>query len=378
MLGLEGGSTGTDGLWQCVLRSSSGPARSLRLRVLSESVSLPPVLDGLVMAVLPIAMREGGPLRIEGCVTRGALRNASEFTEAWSKWDPQRYTPVEVIPDEITDHARLAEGHDAVFAWSGSLRSTHTFVRHRHGLVRAPYRAKRVLRVLGLSSQPDPDRDQVESLRKTVARMGGPLVVVDSNAAVAGFIDPEIGVLPIVAAALHAVGEGCTAGIHSRPWLLAAQRRYPRPGLALPDLLSGDRFAIRADGGTSSMSRMVRDLIRHRCLGAVTSNCVVQPRHLPPCGECPRCVAMALALLAAAEKQALGSSVGLRHLFSISFGDPVFSSDVEAILQDWTSTHTVSREAWRSRAAIARLGVSVVDHLRWLGSATGLRPPWPR
>jgi hypothetical protein len=296
-----------------VLRVDATPAWRAALEIDGRTTTFalrgdgapPDVADGLVGAMLPVVMRRGGTLRIEGTLTRGALRNLTEYAEAWANWAPGRFHRVRLEPDAIADGRRTRGDHAAAVAWSGGLRAAHTLVRHRDGLVPAAFTLRAAVHVDGLGAG------------VPIPELGIPVRRVRMDGDV---VDPDIGVLPVVAAALHLAGGDCAVGLHARRWSFATQQRYPRPEPVLPDLLSGDAFDVRADGGTASPGRMFADV------GPLASHVAWQPA----------------------------------------------IADFEAMLADAPS------RAVRARVALDQLRTDVRDTARWLGSATGLRPPWPR
>lgn len=303
-----------------VLERADGRVSTLELE---HDGDAPDVVDGMVAGMLPAVMRVGGTLQVRGAMTRGAVRNLTEYAEAWASWDPDRFHRIRIEAATVVDGRRAASDHTAIVAWSGGLRSAHTLVRHLDGLVPAPFTVRAVLHVAGFA----PD--------VTLPAFDVPSIVVRTNAVAAGLVDPEIGVLPIVAAALHAVGAGCTVGLHARRWLFTAQQRYPRPEPVLPDLLCGDGFVVRADGGTTSPPRMLADVRRHPALAAA----IVAPTRG-------------------------------------AFRDPIAAADAEATLADWPGGP--GRRRLSTRVALDRAVTDARDTLRWLGSATHLRRPWPR
>jgi hypothetical protein len=336
------------------------------------------VLDGLVAGLLPMAMRAGGTLRVRGPLTREAVRNLTEYAETWAHWAPRRFHRVEIVADAIVDGLRPAGDRAAIVAWSGSLRSTHTLVRHAGGLVAAAFPVRAALRVLGLHPEDAMDDDAgLVAARAALAATGIPLLAVRTSAAADGLIDPEIGALPIVAAALHAAGAGHAVGLHARRWLLAAQLRYPRPEPALTDLLSGAEFTVRADGGAVAPPRMVADLAEHPSLASTISDCRRVPRHRPPCGRCAGCTLLALAFAAASHsRRDLHARLG--RIAALPFADPTTAADAEATLAPWRGADGRDRRVLAASVALARLAVELRDTGRWLGAAAGVRAPWPR
>lgn len=367
--------------WLATLTAPDGGVAPLSLRAIGQEGAAPAVLDGLVAAVLPAAMRGGGRLHVCGPVTHGALRQLTAFAEAWCNWRPARFQPVTIVPETIVCDATPATDHAAVIAWSGSLRSTHTLVRHLDGLVPGAFAVRAALRVLGVRAAEDSigDATALAPARDALAATTVPLWAVRTNAAAAGFVDAEIGPLPVVAAALHLVATGQATGMHARSWSFAAQLRYPRPAPALPDLLGGDACAIRADGGAVAPPRMAAEVARRPALASVVSDCRRRPRHAAPCGRCRDCALTALAFHAAALP---GPRPPLRarpaQVAALPFADPARAADATAARDAWQGPDDATRTALAAAVAAARVAVDARDTLRWLGSAAGLRPPWPR
>ena len=332
--------------WQGVLHRPDGRTASVRFLTGEDASPPPDSLDGLAIAFLPTVMRAGGRLHVRGPVTRGALRNLTEYAESWANWRPNTFHPVAITADTVLDMPRRQSSGDALFAWSGGLRSTHTLVRHLDRLVPGAMDVRAVLRVTGMH------RD-------------------DRGVAAADAGDD--------AARAHAVSGQCTAGLHARSWHLGAQLRFPRPGPALADLLSGDAFAVRADGGSAAAPVMAEEVGRHPALAAVLSDCRRRPHHALPCGTCPECTLMTLAF-AARGRPLPRSSLRLTvpGVVGLPFGDPAVAADALATLDAWAGDRGGWQALLRTRAGLNRMAIDVRDHLRWAGAITGLLPPWPR
>ena len=375
--------------WGGILSWPDRRRSELWIRPLPPPVTASPTTsDGLVAAVLPMVMRRGGVLRVRGAVTRGALRNLTELAEAWADWGPGRFHRVTLEVDRILDGSpAVPDGGPAgapagaIVAWSRSLRSTHTLVRHLDALAPGHFDVLAVVRILGLSRRDTSGEDSaLDGARRALHAAGVSLVTVETNAASAGLVDPEIGALPVVAAVLHALGPavGCAVGLHGRSWPFVAQLRYPRPGPVLQDLLSGDHFSFRADGGATAPPQMAAAILRHPALAAAVSGCRRRSRQTSPCGRCPACALTALAFVAAgAAPPRPELRLGLARLATLPFSDPVVAADAEATLALWPDGGLL-RRTLSGRAAVARGATVARDHLRWLASAAGLRAPWPR
>ena len=333
--------------WRGVLHRADAPQLSVQFLPGADAPPPPDVLDGLAIAFLPTVMRAGGSLHVRGPLTRGAVRNLSEYADAWANWRPATFHRVAITAGRVLDLPRLPAGDEALFAWSGGLRSTHTLVRHLDRLVPGAFAVRAAVRVVGL------DRD---------------------SRAAAGDDARNDGL-----AALRAVGIGSrVVRTDARSWHLGAQLRFPRPGPALADLLSGDAFAVRADGGSASPPAMAEAVGRHPALAAVLSDCR-RSRLASPCGRCPECTLLALAF--AARGLPVPQSrlrISVLSVARLPLRDPVVAADATAMLEDWGGDRGGWQALLQARVGLNRLAVDVRDHLRWAGAIAGVLPPWPR
>ena len=363
--------------WKTNLVRAQGHTVRLELRALSGDLSVPAVLDGLVAATLPFAMTDQATLFVNGPLTRGALRNFTEFAEAWHSWNPTRFHRLHIHAATIVDGRSYRGPHQAVAAWSGSLRSTHTLIRHATGMVPGAFVLHSALRVIGL--HPGDEATGLEPARRALAALGLPLSIVQVYTDAPRLLDPEIGALPWVASALHAVAGGERIGLHARSRRCTATQYYPRPGPDLPDCLSGDTQPVRADGGAASPPRMARDLQPHPALTALVSNCHRNPRHQPPCGICPNCTLLKLAFTACGAPQpAQRHPPNCLKIATLPLGNPVWLDDARSTLNDWTARSTTRQCALSARCAIADKAARAGETARWLAALVGRHRPWPR
>ena len=112
---LPGGTAG----WQGMLHRAGTSPVSVCFLTDGKRAGPPELLDGLAIALLPTAMRVGGCLHVRGPMTRGALRNLTEYAEAWANWRPTAFRPVTITADRVIDGLRPPGNGDALFAWSG-------------------------------------------------------------------------------------------------------------------------------------------------------------------------------------------------------------------------------------------------------------------
>ena len=373
---LEVEELGTRG-WKTHLVRAQGDTVRLELRSLSGDLSVPGVLDGLVAAALPFAMTDQATLFVNGPLTRGALRNFTEFTEAWHSWNPTRFHRLHILAATIVDGRSYRGPHQAVAAWSGSLRSTHTLIRHATGTLPGAFALHAALRVIGL--HPGDEATGLEPARRALAALGLPLSSVQVHTDAPHIMDPEIGALPWIAAALHAVAGGERIGLHARSRRCTATQRYPRPGPDLPDCLSGDTQPVRADGGAVSPPRMARDLQPHPALTALLSDCHRNPRHQPPCGTCPNCTLLKLAFSATDfPPPSRFQQPSCLKIATLPMGNPVWADDAGSILNDWATRSSARKRALAARCAIADKAARAGETARWLAAIIGRHRPWPR
>ena len=362
---VPGGTAG----WQGMLHRVGTSPVSVRFLTDGKRVGPPELLDGLAIALLPMAMRVGGSLHVRGPLTRGALRNLTEYTEAWANWRPTAFRPVTITADRVIDGLRPPGNGDALFAWSGGVRSTHTLVRHLDRFVPGAFGVRAAVRIVGLERDASGTvrRDGEEDAFAALRAEGIEAIVVRTDARTRGVIDPETGVLPIFAAALHTVSADSTIGVHARSWVLIAQQRFPRPGPPCQTCSA----AMRSPYGPTA--------VRHSPLAAVVSDCRRVPRSSYPCGRCPGCTLFALAFAARGlPSPRIHRRLSVPGVVGLPFRDPIIAADATATLEDWAGHPRGWRSVLRARVGLNLAVIGVRDHLRWAGALVGLLPPWPR
>ena len=84
-----------------------------------------PATDAFALwLALPIAMRLGRPLRIDGAVPRRALENARRLSAIWGMWRPDLFSEVPVTARDEIEVAPKARTCRAIMAFSGGIDST--------------------------------------------------------------------------------------------------------------------------------------------------------------------------------------------------------------------------------------------------------------
>jgi len=89
--------------------------------------------DPYLIASIFRAMETPANLYIHGSISPSLLRNLSEFQTIWKCWLPDRYTPVEIIPDSIRETER-AKTSATLALFSRGVDSSHILWRYRDGL----------------------------------------------------------------------------------------------------------------------------------------------------------------------------------------------------------------------------------------------------
>lgn len=283
-----------------------GDHTSGRLTIEFEHVgvhSLSPVslLDGYVFGVMPFAMRGAERLRVQGPVSRAAIRNGWELGEAWHAWLPGEYFPVEVVPDETWDEAAvfsrsiMGPRTRAIAAFSGGVDSTFTALRHTFDMPNAvSHNLTDLCMVHGFDVRLDNPSDFEGLLRRT-----GPLVdamdlnlrVVRTNLREATQPNWEHAHGMHLACVLHQF-----AGDHYCGLIASGDSDYVLPPIAWGSspltnhLMSGAEFQIISDGGGHSRSEKVALISQHPEAESSIKVCYSGTRKDRNCGQCFKCV----------------------------------------------------------------------------------------
>lgn len=356
------------GSWHFRLTTSGGRAIAAYLDT-GESVTPPSVLDGLAMAAMPMAMQRGFDLlRIHGPITHGALWRLLEYARIWHLWSPEQFHPTRIEPNQVVHGTTAGPAGPALVAWSGDLLSSHTLIRM---LEQRAAGAPAIGGVMQLSGIRRGDEAGIDNSRRIIEDMGLRFHHVRTNALQAGLIDTQQGRLPQVAAAMHLLSEHYSCGIHARGYPLAAQTIYPRPSPALPDLFSGDSFAVRADGGCNPLPQAAAALLRYPELANAAQSA---RRHIPHARQ----TLLRLAFRAAG---ASGPADGWRDAldaFLLPVGDSIMFCDAQGICNHWMGNDRTIRNVLKVRLRLGQLSSTVRDYTHWLLSMAHLRRVYPR
>jgi hypothetical protein len=355
--------------WQVTLdRRSAGPC-ALGFTVAAPPQAEPPLLlDGAAFAVLPLAMRAGRALHVAGSVSRTALRNLHDFAGAWANWSPRAFRAVPISADTVRDDVMPPPQQRALLAWDGSLQAGCSLVRYHDPLVAGAPQLAGLLHVAGMDAARH-DAAVADAAARAAGALGIPLIRVSIDAAAQGAIDPVVGRLPLVAAALHLAGGGCTMGLVPRGWHYGVLLRRRRPLTHMPDLLSGDGFAVRSDGGGLGPAVQAAIVARRPEIAALLTPRDAQARRLAALG-------FAAAGLAPPAAVKLPSPVAAA--LALDLGDAFAAAAAETLERDARRPAAAALHVLRARLAAARWGGIAGDYVRWFGALAGMRAPWPR
>jgi len=261
----------------------------------APSLSPGSVADAAVLAAVAPAMAAGLDLEVVGApVSAGLLAGVDEAQRAWSQW--RGWTPVRVRAEEAPTAARTG---GALLAYSGGVDSSYTAWRHLSGAA-GPQQTSIDAAVFVAGFDIPLGHPGFEPARARIAPpledRGLPVIAAATNVrdlhddwqAYHGFA---------LASLLTFVGGSQSTG------LIAATDTYERPVLgwgsnAITDPLLGSRaFEIRHDGAVDRLSK-VRSLGAWPDLLERLRFCWAGAEHDRNCGQCLKCVTMAMMLVA--------------------------------------------------------------------------------
>jgi hypothetical protein len=257
-----------------------------------------PGLRPALLGLLPVAMRTGGILHIDGMVDRGTLAGLAAWQEAMVAWHPGTLHPVELRADEVVEPRTPVRSGTARSAFSGGVDSCATVVAHGP---RAEPRLGPTVRAGVLVHGMDIPVEDAATFDGAAAR---------ARSVLAG-LDVELITVRTDVRRLEARfgldWQTFTHGI----WLVAAlacvehgvdelviPSTYPYPQLRLPwasnpitdPMLGSSITAVRHDGAGLDKLDKVATLVGHRSVEAGLRVCW-EGEHLDRnCGRCFKCV----------------------------------------------------------------------------------------
>jgi len=117
------------------ISSSSGDVEEIKISIRGKEIFfrtislINPSCDFAIWATLPIAMRKGGILQIEGSTSKEARYQAERISIIWSTWLPKKFKPIRVRSDGYPDAESFTKTK-ALMLYSGGVDSTFALKRY--------------------------------------------------------------------------------------------------------------------------------------------------------------------------------------------------------------------------------------------------------
>lgn len=270
----------------------------VEVSIFHESASIAPLeaspaFDGHLFSLLLYCMKRGLPLRVRGPLTRSCLWNINEFQHAWTKWKPDTYQCIEIIPDDVISAPRKATGK-AISAFSGGADATFSALMHRRVLPEPlRYPLTDVLMVHGFDvdlAEPKYFDDLKLRTAPLLDELRLRLRTVKTNSKDWTRQKWDDSFAIELAACLHIAGHDCQYG------LIGSSEPYD--GLVLPwgsspvtdYLLSGDAMTIVHDGAGFSRTEKISEIAKHSTARRTLKVCWAGDNQAENCGTCEKCI----------------------------------------------------------------------------------------
>jgi len=306
--------------------------------LVDETPPAPRTLDGFIVGVIFHAMRSGQPLRVHGPMTKEALCNLGTFQEAWTRWKPDLYRKIEIIPTEIVSPQTGIDGQ-AIAAFSGGVDSVFTILRHnRQQLGNASYPLKySVLMVHGFDV-PLENPASLEALKDRTApllqELGLKLKIIRTNLKSQLLQDWDDSFMAQLACCLYNYA-------HEFEYALVGSSE-PYDGLVLPwgsnpatdYLLSGGTMRIVHDGAGFSRTDKVAYIATNRTASKVLKVCWEGKEPHKNCGVCEKCIRTQANFLAVGvtHPACFDAPLEPRQIKTMSLSDDVLCTELESII----------------------------------------------
>jgi hypothetical protein len=374
------GATGTRRC--CVLErlpeESFAPSEPIWIDIPLLNIPEPAVWDGFLFALLLRLMQIGTRVRIDGAISRQALRNAIELQDVWSLWCPDRYRRVELEPASVVDVSSPAD-KAVICAFSGGVDGTFSLLRHRLGRLReAALPVGSALMVHGFDVALAETRSfdlLVKRCDPLLTELGIPLHVARTNLRVASRQNWGHSHGAQLAGCLHQFGGVLSGGIigSTKPY---DDQFFPWGSTAITDpLLSGGSFSIFHDGAGFSRTAKLEYIRNYET--ALRTLKVCWEGHHPEenCGRCEKCVRTRLNLLAVGVSNPLcfSGKLTLSAIRTIGIPDPAHYAELLSI-HNYSRQRGIEAEwidALRTRLARHRREARIKAYLEMLRGFTG-------
>jgi hypothetical protein len=259
-----------------------------------EAPPPPRTLDGFVAGIIFYAMRSGRQLRVHGTMTKEALCNLSAFQEAWTRWKPDLYQKIEIVPSEIASAQTSSDGQ-AIAAFSGGVDSVFTILRHnRQQLGNASYLLRHsVLMVHGFDvplENPVSFEALINRTAPLLQELGLKLKIIRTNLKTRLPQDWEDSFMAQLACCLHNYANEFDYALvgSSEPYDALVLPYGSNP--ATDFLLSGGTMRIVHDGAGFSRTEKVAYIANNRTACNVLKVCWEGKEFHKNCGVCEKCI----------------------------------------------------------------------------------------
>jgi len=117
------------------ISSTSGDVEKIKVSIRGKEIFfrtskfVNPSCDFAIWATLPIAMRQGGLLQIEGPTSQAARDLAERISIIWSTWLPKKFKPIRVTSDRYPE-AEPSGSAKSLMLYSGGVDSTFALKRY--------------------------------------------------------------------------------------------------------------------------------------------------------------------------------------------------------------------------------------------------------
>jgi hypothetical protein len=304
------------------------------------------VLDGHVLAVLLYAMMNGRSLVVHGPLSRQFMRNVEELQLVWSRWRPEKYKKIEIIPDRIISSFKpLPE--NTLAAFSGGVDAIFTALRNAHSENPARYPVTAALMVHGFDVKVADHKGferLVARVRPLLDDLKLDLRLVRTNSRDFGAQDWEDVHALQLAACLHMFSDEFGHGlIGSSDWYDELTLPWGSNPITDP-LTSGSNFAVVHDGAGYSRTEKVAE-IKDNLIACTNLNvCWAGGESGKNCGRCNKCILTRLNFLAAGAPSAppcFPGELELNDVKNLAVRDAGELSDLDSIIV-YATQHQVS------------------------------------
>lgn len=94
-----------------------------------EKISVRPA-NAFLTAFLPVAMRVGGNIEIEGEISGNLFRSMSIYQDIMAKWYPELHR-VKIVPEKICDDLMLPDSRKVISCFTGGVDAFYTLIKHQ-------------------------------------------------------------------------------------------------------------------------------------------------------------------------------------------------------------------------------------------------------